>query len=67
VQPHGMRWLHIQRGARYGYGPQTVTLLSTPLYSNTTLVVFFPTLGFGGTVHLMPRFDAGAWLALAEA
>lgn len=67
VQPHGMRWQHIHRGARYGYGPQTVTLLSTPLYSNTTLVVFFPTLGFGGTVHLMPRFDAGAWLALAEA
>ena len=26
----------------------TVTLLSTPLYSNTTLVVFFPTLAFGG-------------------
>jgi long-chain acyl-CoA synthetase len=67
VQPHGMRWQHVQRGARYGYGPDTVTLLSTPLYSNTTLVVFFPTLGFGGTVHLMPKFEAGAWLALAEA
>jgi len=66
VQPHGMRWLHIQRGAKYGYGPQTVTLLSTPLYSNTTLVVAFPTLGFGGTVHLQPKFDAGAWLAIAE-
>lgn len=67
VQPHGMRWQHVQRGARYGYEPDTVTLLSTPLYSNTTLVVFFPTLGFGGTVHLMPKFDAGVWLALAEA
>ncbi len=66
VQPHGMRWLHIQRGARYGYGPDTVTLLSTPLYSNTTLVVAFPTLGFGGTLHLQPKFDAGAWLAIAE-
>ncbi|HMW23789.1 MAG TPA: class I adenylate-forming enzyme family protein [Burkholderiaceae bacterium] len=66
VQPHGMRWLHIQRGAKYGYGPDTVTLLSTPLYSNTTLVVAFPTLGFGGTVHLQPKFDAGAWLAIAE-
>ena len=28
-----------QRGAAYGYGPDTVTLLATPLYSNTTLVV----------------------------
>jgi long-chain acyl-CoA synthetase len=65
VQPHGMRWAHVQRGATYGYGAQTVTLLSTPLYSNTTLVVFFPTLAYGGTVLLMGRFDAGAWLALA--
>jgi acyl-CoA synthetase (AMP-forming)/AMP-acid ligase II len=39
-----------------------VTLLSTPLYSNTTLVVFFPTLAFGGTVVLMPKFDAAAYL-----
>jgi acyl-CoA synthetase (AMP-forming)/AMP-acid ligase II len=65
VQPHGMRWLHIHRGLQYGYSASTVTLLSTPLYSNTTLVVFFPTLGFGGTVHLMPKFDAGEWLKIA--
>jgi acyl-CoA synthetase (AMP-forming)/AMP-acid ligase II len=66
VQPHGMRWAHVMRGAAYGYGPDTVTLLATPLYSNTTLVVFFPTLAFGGAVHLMPKFDAAAYLALAE-
>ena len=66
VQPHGMRWAHVQRGAAYGYGADTVTLLSTPLYSNTTLVVFFPTLAYGGTVILMPKFDAGAYLQLAE-
>ena len=66
VQPHGMRWAHVTRGATYGYAPQTVTLLSTPLYSNTTLVVFFPTLAYGGTVLLMGKFDATAWLALAE-
>jgi long-chain acyl-CoA synthetase len=66
VQPHGMRWAHVQRGAAYGYGADTVTLLSTPLYSNTTLVVFFPTLAFGGTVVLMPKFDAAAYLQLAQ-
>ncbi|OQC08545.1 class I adenylate-forming enzyme family protein [Candidatus Skiveiella danica] len=66
VQSHGMRWAHVTRGATYGYGPDTVTLLSTPLYSNTTLVVFFPTLAFGGTVLLMPKFDAAAYLRLAE-
>ncbi|MDN3922232.1 class I adenylate-forming enzyme family protein [Roseateles violae] len=66
VQPHGMRWMHVQRGAKYGYGPGKTTLLSTPLYSNTTLVVFFPTLAFGGTVVLMSKFEAGAYLDLAE-
>ncbi len=66
VQPHGMRWSHVARAARYGYGREGVTVLATPLYSNTTLVVFFPTLAFGGTVVLMAKFDAGAYLALAE-
>ncbi len=65
VQPHGMRWAHVQRGATYGYGPDTVTLLSTPLYSNTTLVVFFPTLAYGGTALLMGKFDAAGYLGLA--
>ncbi len=65
VQSHGMRWSHILRGAAYGYGADTVTVLATPLYSNTTLVVFFPTLAFGGTVHLMAKFDATGYCALA--
>ena len=66
VQSHGMRWTHLMRGASFGYGPDTVTLLATPLYSNTTLVVFFPTLAFGGCAILMAKFDAAAYLALAE-
>ena len=67
VQSHGMRWSHVTRGASYGYGHAGVTLLATPLYSNTTLVVFFPTLAFGGTVVLMAKFDAAQYLALAQA
>ena len=65
VQSHGMRWSHIARGTNYEYGPQGVTLLATPLYSNTTLVVFFPTIAFGGSVVLMGKFDAAGYLALA--
>jgi len=65
VQSHGMRWAHVQRGSAYGYRPEGRTLLATPLYSNTTLVVFFPTLGFGGCVQLMPKFDALRYLELA--
>ena len=66
VQSHGMRWTHVRRGATYGYGADTVTLLSTPLYSNTTLVVFFPTISCGGTIVLMPKFDALGYLELAQ-
>jgi len=66
VQSHGMRWSHVRRGGAYQYGPDTVTVLSTPLYSNTTLVVFFPTLTLGGTVVLMPKFDAAGYLLLAQ-
>jgi long-chain acyl-CoA synthetase len=67
VQSHGMRWSHVQRGVGYEYGPGTVTLLSTPLYSNTTLVLFFPTLAFGGTLVLMAKFNAAEYLRLAQA
>lgn len=66
VQPHGMRWAHIRRGATYGYGPEGRTLLATPLYSNTTLVVFVPTLAYGGCVVLIPKFDALTYLQLAQ-
>ncbi|MET3665114.1 class I adenylate-forming enzyme family protein [Caulobacter sp. 1776] len=66
VQSHGMRWKHVFRGDAVGYGPDAVTLLSTPLYSNTTLVCFFPTLAGGGTVVLMKKFDAGKYLDLAQ-
>ena len=66
VQSHGMRWSHVDRGSAYGYGPETVTLLATPLYSNTTLVVFFPTIAFGGPVVLMSKFDAAGYVAKVE-
>ncbi len=62
VQPHRMRWRQFTRVSYDG----AVTLVSTPLYSNTTLVVFLPTLAHGGTAVLMPKFDAGAFLDLAE-
>lgn len=66
VQPHRQRWAHVQRGLSQGYGPDAVTLVATPLYSNTTLVSLFPTLGLGGTLVLLPKFDATAFLALSQ-
>ena len=66
VQSHGMRWAQVRRVRIYRYGPEAVTLLSTPLYSNTTLVVFFPAIAFGGTVVLLPKFNALEYLQLAQ-
>jgi acyl-CoA synthetase (AMP-forming)/AMP-acid ligase II len=65
IQPHSMRWAHIQRGLAQGYGPDAVTLVSTPLYSNTTLVSVFPTIGLGGTLVLLPKFSTDAFLRLS--
>lgn len=64
IHSHAMRWQHIQRGSP-AYGPAAVTILSTPLYSNTTMASFMPTLGSGGQVVLMKKFDARAFLDLA--
>jgi acyl-CoA synthetase (AMP-forming)/AMP-acid ligase II len=66
VQSHGMRWLHVNRGGGSGYGPGAVTMVSTPLYSNTTLVSVFPTLGLGGAAVLMKKFDTVRFLELAS-
>ncbi|GAB5489030.1 MAG: class I adenylate-forming enzyme family protein [Parasphingorhabdus sp.] len=60
VHSRQMRWYHAQAGGGYGQEGQ-VTLLSTPLYSNTTLGIFTPTIAYGGTVHLMRKFDVRGW------
>lgn len=66
VQPCSMRWAHTQRAHLNGYGPDSVLLVSTPLYSNTTLVAFLPALALGATVVMMGKFDTLRYLELAE-
>jgi acyl-CoA synthetase (AMP-forming)/AMP-acid ligase II len=66
VQPCSLRWAQLQRSVGLEYSANAVTLLSTPLYSNTTLVSFFSTLGMGGSVLLMEKFDARTYLELAQ-
>jgi acyl-CoA synthetase (AMP-forming)/AMP-acid ligase II len=66
VQSHRMRWQHVRRAGAGGYDTTAVTISSTPLYSNTTLVSVLPTLAGGGAVVLMTKFDAAKFLALAQ-
>lgn len=65
VQPHAMRWAHVARGDAAGFA-EAVTMIATPLYSNTTLVSFIPTLAWGGTAVLLGKFDARGFLEAAE-
>lgn len=67
VHSRQMRWRQMAVGEGTGYGkPGQLSLLSTPLYSNTTLAVFIPTMAYGGTARLMSKFDCRGWLALAQ-
>ena len=43
------------------------TLVSTPLYSNTTLFMFLSTMANGGTAFIMEKFDTQRFLKLSEA
>lgn len=64
---HFLRAAQMDRVTANGYDDSARTLISTPLYSNTTIVAFLPTLVGGSTVILMSKFDAEGWLALAQA
>ncbi len=62
VQPHRMRWGQFKR-LLY---KDAVMVISTPLYSNTTLVAYLPTLAHGSTAALLPKFDTGQFLRLSQ-
>lgn len=49
-----------------GYTHESIGLVSTPFYSNTTLAGLLPALAYGGTTVLTPRFDAREFLVLAQ-
>lgn len=63
---HWMRAAQMDRVTPNGYDDNARTLISTPLYSNTTIVAFLPTLFGGSTVYLMPKFDARAYLEIVQ-
>lgn len=73
IHSHAMRWtqfattaLSLARSFEEAGSGGVQALTSTPLYSNTTMVAFLPTLLAGGCVTIMGRFDAEQWLRLAQ-
>ena len=66
LHSHAMRDLLAVRFTAFDYGPDSISLVSTPLYSNTTLVALLATVGVGGTSILMPRSDVVKFLEIAQ-
>lgn len=66
LHSHQMRAAQMERISDYGFDDNSRTLLSTPLYSNTTIVALLPTLVGGGTLVLMTKFDAAKYLELLQ-
>ena len=67
IHSHGMRWHQMAGGFKSIYNRDTRSLVSTPLYSNTTLAVFLPTMCHGGFARIMEKFDAPVYLGHAQA
>ncbi len=66
LHSHAMRDLLAVRFTAFDYGPDAISLVSTPLYSNTTLVALLATVGVGGTSILMPKSDVVKFLEIAQ-
>src|SRR5690554_1757818 len=66
LHDYRFRQRQLIRLANFGLDGDAINLVSTPLYSNTTLVSALPTLYHGGTLILMGKFDARRFLELAE-
>ncbi|MSP77314.1 MAG: 4-coumarate--CoA ligase [Rhodospirillaceae bacterium] len=67
LHSHALRSQLWVKWVGFDFSPESVSLVSTPLYSNTTLVALIATLGVGGTAVLMRRFDIVKFLELAQA
>lgn len=65
VHDHRARWAMTRRLLAL-YQPDCVSLVSTPFYSNNLIIALLPTIAAGGTLVLMPKFDARRFLDLAE-
>jgi long-chain acyl-CoA synthetase len=64
VHLHEMRQRQALRNG-FGFSRSSRTLLSTPMYSNTTIAPMLGTVAHGGQCILMRKFDASAYLQIA--
>jgi acyl-CoA synthetase (AMP-forming)/AMP-acid ligase II len=66
IHDHLFRGRQLERMPVFGLDKDARLLMSTPLYSNTTLVAVLPVLAKGGTVVSMAKFDTTGFLTLSQ-
>jgi len=70
--PKGILHNHATRSSMYmgmrafGFDDKNINLVSTPIYSNTTITTWLPCLCAGGTNVIMAKFDARESLELIQ-
>ncbi|MEH6589592.1 MAG: AMP-binding protein [Halioglobus sp.] len=66
VHNHSTRQALVKGLLQMGIDGESMTLITTPLYSNTTITTWWPTLCAGGTMVLVSKFAAAEALALVD-
>lgn len=66
VHSHATRQEQAKGMSAIGVTGDSITLITTPLYSNTTITTWWPTLCSGGTLIIMPKFDTEKALQLIQ-
>lgn len=64
VHSHQVRSTQVHGFQPMGLSADSITVLTTVLYTNYSMLALFATLAVGGTVYLMPRFREEDFLAL---
>jgi long-chain acyl-CoA synthetase len=63
VLSQATRWAQL---SPLGYANDSVALIALSLYSNMALLSVLPTLAYGGTVVLLPKFDSTQFLEMSQ-
>lgn len=66
LHKHAVRTYTAKAFAKMQFSSNSVTILSTPLYSNTTIAPLMPTVMMGATTVLMRRYNTEEFLSLVE-
>ena len=66
LHDHQLRWGITYRFAGRGFDSSAISIITTPLYSNTTAVCFYPVFACGGSIVLMKKFDVKGFLELSQ-